>query len=82
MQGLGRWMLRAVLGFVALVLLLSLASFHPLDPTPFTQGAAVAGVQNLCGVVGATVAGVARRMNVWARSLRMATSPTLAASTR
>ena len=51
-------MLRAVLGFVALVLLLSLASFHPLDPNPFTQGAAVAGVQNLCGVVGATVAGL------------------------
>ena len=58
MQGIGRWMLRAVLGFVALVLLLSLASFHPLDPNPFTQGAAVAGVQNLCGVVGATVAGL------------------------
>jgi S-DNA-T family DNA segregation ATPase FtsK/SpoIIIE len=58
LQGIGRWMLRAVLGFVALVLLLSLASFHPLDPNPFTQGTAVAGVQNLCGVVGATVAGL------------------------
>ena len=58
MQGIGRWMLRAVLGFVALVLLLSLASFHPLDPNPFTQGAPVAGVQNLCGIVGATVAGL------------------------
>ena len=58
MKGIGRWMLRAVLGFVALVLLLSLASFHPLDPQPFTQGAAVAAVQNLCGIVGAALAGL------------------------
>ena len=58
MQGIGRWMLRAVLGFLALLLLLSLASFHPLDPHPFTQGAAVAMVQNLCGTVGATLAGL------------------------
>lgn len=58
MQGIGRWMLRAGLGFVALVLLLSLASFHPLDPHPFTQGPAVAGVQNLCGTVGAAIAGL------------------------
>ncbi|BDU68122.1 hypothetical protein GETHOR_02230 [Geothrix oryzae] len=58
MQGIGRWMLRAVLGFVALVLLLSLLSFNPLDPHPFTQGPAVAAVQNLCGIVGATLAGL------------------------
>jgi len=58
LQGIGRWMLRAVLGFVALVLLLSLASFHPLDPHPFMQGTAGAGVQNLCGIVGAAVAGL------------------------
>ena len=58
MQGVGRWMLRAVLGFAALVLLLSLGSFHPLDPHPFTQGATVAPVQNLCGTVGATLAGL------------------------
>ncbi|MBK9797150.1 MAG: DNA translocase FtsK 4TM domain-containing protein [Holophagaceae bacterium] len=58
MQGIGRWTLRAVLGFVALVLLLSLGSYHPLDPHPFTQGAAVAAVQNLCGTVGATLAGL------------------------
>ena len=51
-------MLRAVLGFTALLLLLSLGSFHPLDPHPFTQGAAVAAVQNLCGTVGATLAGL------------------------
>jgi len=58
LQGIGRWMLRASLGFTALVLLLSLASYHPLDPHPFTQGAAVAAVQNLCGTVGATMAGL------------------------
>ncbi|MBK8572155.1 MAG: DNA translocase FtsK 4TM domain-containing protein [Holophagaceae bacterium] len=58
MQGIGRWMLRASLGFTALLLLLSLASYHPLDPHPFTQGAAVAAVQNLCGTVGATLAGL------------------------
>ncbi len=51
-------MLRAVLGFIALVVLLSLGSYHPLDPHPFTQGAAVAAVQNLCGTVGATLAGL------------------------
>ncbi len=58
MQGIGRWMLRASLGFTALLLLLSLASYHPLDPHPFTQGAAVTAVQNLCGTVGATLAGL------------------------
>jgi S-DNA-T family DNA segregation ATPase FtsK/SpoIIIE len=51
-------MLRAGLGFIALVLLLSLASFNPLDPHPFTQGSTVAPVQNLCGVVGASLAGL------------------------
>jgi len=58
LKGIGRWMLRAVLGFIALVLLLSLGSYHPLDPHPFTQGATVAAVQNLCGTVGATLAGL------------------------
>lgn len=58
MQGVGRWVLRAVLGFIALVLLLSLGSFHPLDPHLFTQGSAVAPVQNLCGTVGANLAGL------------------------
>jgi S-DNA-T family DNA segregation ATPase FtsK/SpoIIIE len=58
LKGIGRWAFRAGLGFIALVLLLSLVSFHPLDPHPFTQGAAVAAVQNLCGTVGATLAGL------------------------
>ena len=58
MQGIGRWLLRAGLGFTALLLLLSLASYYPLDPHPFTQGAAVAAVQNICGTVGATLAGL------------------------
>jgi S-DNA-T family DNA segregation ATPase FtsK/SpoIIIE len=58
LKGIGRWMLRAGLGFLALLLLLSLASFYPPDPHPFTQGPAVAAVQNLCGTVGATLAGL------------------------
>ena len=58
MQGVGRWVLRAGLGVIALVLLLSLGSFHPLDPHLFTQGSAVAPVQNLCGTVGANLAGL------------------------
>jgi S-DNA-T family DNA segregation ATPase FtsK/SpoIIIE len=58
LKGIGRWMLRAGLGFMALLLLLSLASFYPPDPHPFTQGPAVAAVQNLCGTVGATLAGL------------------------
>lgn len=57
MQGIGRWMLRAGLGFTALLLLLSLASYSPSDPHPFNQGV-VAAVQNLCGTVGATLAGL------------------------
>gem|GEM_PF-5548054 len=58
MQGVGRWVLRAGLGVIALVLLLSLGSFHPLDPHLFTQGSAIAPVQNLCGTVGANLAGL------------------------
>ena len=58
MQGVGRWVMRAGLGVLALVLLLSLGSFHPLDPHLFTQGSAIAPVQNLCGTVGANLAGL------------------------
>ncbi|WP_306590543.1 DNA translocase FtsK 4TM domain-containing protein [Geothrix sp. 21YS21S-4] len=58
MEGIGRWSLRAALGFTALVLLLSLGSFHPLDPHPFTQGAPVAAIQNVCGTLGAALAGI------------------------
>ncbi|WP_285574897.1 FtsK/SpoIIIE family DNA translocase [Geothrix limicola] len=45
------------MGFTALVLLLSLGSYYPPDPHPFNQGL-VAAVQNLCGTVGATLAGL------------------------
>jgi S-DNA-T family DNA segregation ATPase FtsK/SpoIIIE len=57
LQGIGRWLLRAGLGFAALLLLLSLASYYPPDPHPYNQGV-VAAVQNLCGTVGATLAGL------------------------
>ncbi len=58
MQGIGRWMLRALGAFLALLLILSLASYYPLDPHPFTLGSAVAPVHNLCGTLGATLAGL------------------------
>lgn len=58
MEGVGRWVLRALGAFVALVLILSLASYYPLDPHPFMQGGAVDPVHNLCGTIGALLAGL------------------------
>jgi S-DNA-T family DNA segregation ATPase FtsK/SpoIIIE len=55
---MGRILLRVVAGAFALVLALSLLSFHPLDPHPFAQGAVGMPVHNLCGVFGASLAGV------------------------
>jgi len=57
-KGMGRILLRVVAGAFALVMALSLLSFHPLDPHPFSQGAVGAPVHNLCGVFGASVAGI------------------------
>ena len=58
MKGMGRILLRVVAGAFALVMALSLLSFHPLDPHPFSQGAMGAPVHNLCGVLGASMAGI------------------------
>jgi S-DNA-T family DNA segregation ATPase FtsK/SpoIIIE len=44
-------------GAFALVLMLSLFSFHPLDPHPFSQGGMGLPVHNLCGTFGAMLAG-------------------------
>jgi len=57
-KGMGRILLRVVAGAFALVMALSLLSFHPLDPHPFSQGAVGAPVHNLCGVLGASMAGI------------------------
>jgi len=57
-KGMGRILLRVVAGAFALVMLLSLMSFHPLDPHPFAQGAVGVPVHNLCGVFGASIAGI------------------------
>jgi len=57
-KGMGRVLLRVVAGAFALVMALSLLSFHPLDPHPFSQGAVGAPVHNLCGVLGASMAGI------------------------
>ena len=62
MKGMGRVLLRVVAGAFALVMALSLLSFHPLDPHPFSQGAVGAPVHNLCGVLGASVAGILQTM--------------------
>ena len=58
MKGMGRVLLRVVAGAFALIMALSLMSFHPLDPHPFSQGAVGAPVHNLCGVLGASMAGI------------------------
>ena len=58
MKGMGRILLRVVAGAFALVMALSLLSYHPLDPHPFSQGAVGPAVHNLCGVLGASMAGI------------------------
>jgi S-DNA-T family DNA segregation ATPase FtsK/SpoIIIE len=55
---MGRLLLRVVAGAFALVVAISLMSFHPLDPHPFAQGAVGDGMHNVCGVFGAAIAGV------------------------
>ncbi len=57
MKGLGRILLRVMAGALALVIFLSLLSFHPLDPHPFATGGVDAPVHNLCGTFGALLAG-------------------------
>ena len=55
---MGRLLLRVVAGTFALVLAISLLSYHPLDPHPFSQGAMGVPVHNVCGVLGAFLAGI------------------------
>ncbi len=58
MKGMGRILLRVLAGAFALVLALSLLSFYPSDPFYFfSQGSGGAPVHNLCGTVGALLAG-------------------------
>jgi len=57
-KGMGRILLRVVAGAFALIMMLSLLSFYPLDPHPFAQGAVGGPVHNLCGVLGASLAGI------------------------
>jgi len=56
-KGMGRLLLRVLAGAFALVLALSLLSFHPLDPHAFSQGGVGAPLHNLCGTFGALIAG-------------------------
>ena len=57
MKGMGRILLRVLAGAFALVMALSLLSYHPLDPHPFSQGGVDPALHNLCGTFGALVAG-------------------------
>ena len=57
MKGMGRLLLRVVVGFFALVVALSLLSFHPNDPHIFAGGTVDPDLHNLCGLFGAHLAG-------------------------
>nr|WP_320132410.1 DNA translocase FtsK 4TM domain-containing protein [uncultured Holophaga sp.] len=58
-EGMGRLLLRVVAGAFALVLVLSLFSFHPRDPLVFfAQGQVDPVIHNLCGTWGAHLAGL------------------------
>ncbi|HLO68515.1 MAG TPA: DNA translocase FtsK 4TM domain-containing protein, partial [Holophaga sp.] len=54
---MGRILLRVLAGALALVILLSLASYDPLDPHAFASGGFEAPLHNLCGTFGALLAG-------------------------
>lgn len=58
MRGVGEILLKIVVGTFALIVVLSLLSYYPLDPYPFSQGAIDIPVHNLCGVFGASIAGI------------------------
>jgi S-DNA-T family DNA segregation ATPase FtsK/SpoIIIE len=56
--GLPAYVGRGLLGLLAVLLLLSLVSYHPSDPSPFSEGQVSGGVHNWCGAVGAFLAGL------------------------
>ncbi len=58
MKGLGPILAKAVASVFALILLLSLFSYYPTDPMPFSSGNLGQPVHNLCGTFGAILAGV------------------------
>lgn len=58
MKGMGRILLRVLAGAFALVTALSLLSFYPNDPCPpFSNGQVGGTISNLCGLLGAYIAG-------------------------
>ncbi len=58
MKGLGPILAKAVASVFALILLLSLLSYYPTDPMPFSSGNLGQPIHNLCGTFGAILAGV------------------------
>ncbi len=58
MKGMGKILLQILAGFFALAMLFSLLGFHPNDPCPpFSQGQVGDNIGNMCGLIGAYVAG-------------------------
>ncbi len=57
MKGLGPIVAKAVASVFALILLLSLLSWFPKDPMPFSSGNLGQPLHNLCGILGAILAG-------------------------
>ena len=60
--GMGRTLARILAGAFALVLLLSLASYHPMDAFLLDQSSTGGAIRNLCGHVGANLAGLLRTL--------------------
>lgn len=54
---MGEILLKIIMGAFALIVTISLISFHPLDPYPFSQGIG-ASTHNLCGTFGAYIVGI------------------------
>lgn len=61
-EGLARILFRVLAGTFALVLALSLLSFYPLDPFLGNTGAVADKLHNLCGSLGANLAGLLRTL--------------------
>ena len=62
MQGFGRIVVQVLGGAFALMLALALATYHPLDPHFFAEGAVGGSVRNLCGSFGSYLAGLLNTM--------------------
>ncbi|HJU84332.1 MAG TPA: DNA translocase FtsK 4TM domain-containing protein, partial [Holophagaceae bacterium] len=60
-----RLVFRLLGGALAILLLLSLASYHPTDPQPFASGTVGETIHNWCGTAGAFLAGALQTFAGW-----------------